>query len=174
MINLEKDVKLKVLKEEYITTDYIEWMNDYEVTRFTEQRFNKHTSNSVSEFIMEKSRSKTDKLLGIFVCKKHIGNILISSIDKNNLSCNLSYLIGKKEFWGIGIGGYVISEALNIIFNQLKLVKVSAGCYENNLASIRVLEKNNFLFEGRRKKQVNFEGKRLDVMIYGLFAQNVC
>ena len=86
MINLEKDVKLKVLKKEYITIDYIEWMNDYEVTRFTEQRFNKHTSNSVSEFIMEKSRSKTDKLLGIFVYKKHIGNILISSIDKNNSS----------------------------------------------------------------------------------------
>ena len=173
MINLEKDVKLKVLKEEYITIDYIEWMNDYEVTRFTEQRYNKHTSNSISEFIMEKSKSKTDKLFGIFVYKKHIGNILISSIDKNNSSCNLSYLIGKKEFWGLGIGGYVISEALNIIFNKLKLVKVSAGCYENNLASIRVLEKNNFLFEGLRKNQVNFEGKMIDVMIYGLFAKNV-
>ena len=72
MINLEKDVKLKVLKEEYITIDYIEWMNDYEVTRFTEQRYNKHTSNSISEFIMEKSKSKTDKLFGIFVYKKHM------------------------------------------------------------------------------------------------------
>lgn len=173
MINLEKDVKLKVLKEENISIDYIEWMNDHEVTKFTEQRYKKHTRDSVLEFIMKKSKSKTDKLLGVFVYKKHIGNILISSIDKKNSSCNLSYLIGKKEFWGLGIGGYIISEALNIIFNQLKLVKVSAGCYENNLASIRVLEKNNFSFEGRRKKQVNFEGKRLDVMIYGLFGQNV-
>ncbi len=173
MFNLQKDVKLKVLNKENITKDYIDWMNDYEVTKFTEQRFQKHTKSSIIKFIMKKKQSNADKLLGIFLDRVHIGNVLISSIDLNHLSCNLSYLIGNKNFWGKGIGGYVISEALKIIFNKLKLNKVSAGCYENNIASRRVLEKNNFLVEGRREKQVNFEGKRLDVMIYGLLKKNL-
>lgn len=169
MIDLENNLKLKIMTKENITKRYIDWMNDYEVTKFTEQRFEKHTKESIERFIVEKYESNTDELHGIFLNNIHIGNVLISSIDNNNLSCNLSYLIGDKILWGQGIGRYVISEALKTIFNKLKLRKVSAGCYENNHGSIKILEKNNFLKEGIRKNQVNFEGKRIDVFIFGLF-----
>ena len=168
MIDLENNLKLKTLVKENITRCYIDWMNDYEVTKFTEQRFEKHTKESIERFIAEKYESNTDELHGIFINNRHIGNVLISSIDYNNLSCNLSYLIGDKFLWGQGIGTCVISEALNIIFNKLRLIKVSAGCYENNHGSIKILQKNNFLKEGIRKNQVNFEGKRIDVFIFGL------
>lgn len=168
MIDLENNLKLKIMTKENITKCYINWMNDYEVTKFTEQRFEKHTKESIERFIVAKYESNTDELHGIFINNRHIGNILFSSIDYNNLSCNLSYLIGDKLLWGKGIGRYIVSEALKIIFNKLKLRKVSAGCYENNYGSIKILEKNNFLKEGIRKNQVNFEGKRIDVFIFGL------
>ena len=56
---------------------------------------------------------------------------------------------------------------IKFAFNNLKLEKISAGCYENNIGSLRVLEKNKFKIEGRIKNII-FENKRIDSLILGL------
>ena len=48
---------------------------------------------------------------------------------------------------------------IKFAFNNLKLEKISAGCYENNIGSLRVLEKNKFKIEGRIKKILFFRIK---------------
>ena len=159
---------IRIIKPEDIGKEYIKWMNDYYITKYTEQKFIKHDFKRIKRFIIEKFKSKYDYLFGIFFDSVHIGNILISSINLNHKSCNLSYLIGKKEFWGKGITSYAISEMIKFAFNNLKLEKISAGCYENNIGSLRVLEKNKFKIEGRIKKNIIFENKRIDSLILGL------
>ena len=52
-------------------------------------------------------------------------------------------------------------------FSQLNLVKICAGIYANNIASLRVLEKNGFVLEGVRKAQISYEGQRVDSLLYG-------
>ena len=159
---------IRIIKPENIGKEYIKWMNDYYVTKYTEQKFMKHDFKTIKRFIIEKFKSRYDYLFGIFFDNDHIGNILISSINFNHKSCNLSYLIGKKEFWGKGITSYAISEMIKFAFSDLKLEKISAGCYENNIGSLRVLEKNKFKIEGRKKKNIIFENKRIDSLILGL------
>jgi RimJ/RimL family protein N-acetyltransferase len=55
-----------------------------------------------------------------------------------------------------------------IAFSELELEKIYAGVYENNIGSIKALQKNNFAEEGHFKSDVIFNGKRIDSFRYGL------
>ena len=45
-------------------------------------------------------------------------------------------------------------------------MKICAGVYENNIASSKVLVKNGYLLEGRRKGQYVFKNSRIDALLY--------
>jgi len=39
---MKNNIILKKLSLKNVNIEYLKWMNDYEVTKFTEQRFKKH------------------------------------------------------------------------------------------------------------------------------------
>ena len=80
---------------------------------------------------------------------------------------DLSYIIGDKSFWGMGIASKMITKMVSLAFERLELEKIVAGVYATNLASIRVLEKNRFVCEGKQRDQFIFRGQRIDGLIYG-------
>ena len=52
MQNLEKLINLKKLNNNNINRNYIKWMNDHDVLKYTEQRFQKHTFKKIIKFIL--------------------------------------------------------------------------------------------------------------------------
>ena len=50
---------------------------------------------------------------------------------------------------------------------RFKLKKITAGVYNNNISSKKVLLKNKFKLEGKLKKQYKFNNKRIDGLVYG-------
>lgn len=76
-----------------------------------------------------------------------IGSISVVSMDLNNRVCEIGYNIGEK-WWN---NGY-ITEAIRVVTNYLFSTNIfdviTASCFEDNIASMKVLEKNNFVFEG--------------------------
>ena len=48
-------ITLKVFKESYINDEYLSWLNDKEVTKFLEIRFQKQTSRSALSYIKIKT-----------------------------------------------------------------------------------------------------------------------
>lgn len=163
----DEDISLRVLEPQHVDNNYVRWMNDYEIVKHTEQKYRTHSINGVKGFVFEKYKSDLDLLFGIYYKSAHIGNIKLGPIDFNHLVSDISYFIGDKTMWGQGITSQVIDAVVGIAFDEIGLEKVTAGAYENNLGSIRVLEKNGFVREGVKKSQVLFEGKRIDAIIYG-------
>ena len=53
-------ISLKLIKLSNITKSYVKWMNDYEVVKYTEQKFKKHTTADIKKFVKEKINSSTD------------------------------------------------------------------------------------------------------------------
>ena len=51
--------------------------------------------------------------------------------------------------------------------SELGLEKIIAGCYANNIGSIKALEKAGFIKEGHLKSHWFINEKRQDVYIYG-------
>ncbi len=149
-----------------IDKNYLRWMNDFEVHKYTEQKYKKHTIQSIRKFVKEKNKSKTEFLYGIFFQKKHIGNIKLGPINFYHRYAEISYFIGDKQFWGRGITAKAIGEIVKIA-KKKKLKKLIAGFYSLNVGSKKVLEKNGFRKEALFKSKFKFKNTRCDHVIYG-------
>lgn len=56
---------------------------------------------------------------------------------------------------------------MEIAFDELDLIRISALVYSPNVASQRVLEKNDFECEGRLRNAIYKNGNVYDAYIYG-------
>ena len=152
-VNIDYNLSLRVMAKKDITSAYVAWLNDGDVVQYTEQRFQHTTAGDVSKFIDKMAVDLTQLMYGIFFDDQHIGNIKLGNINSQHQTANLSYLIGARKWWGKGIAGLAIATITEIGFQQIGLMKICAGVYENNIASSKVLVKNGYLLEGRRVGQ---------------------
>ena len=158
---------LRSLNLNDVNDKYIEWLNDYEVTKYTEQKNIKHTKESIKNFVLEKNNSNNNYLLGIFYKDIHIGNIKLGPIQWGHKMSDISYIIGEKKYWGKGIATKCVKKIISYSIENMMLEKINAGYYELNVGSAKVLEKCGFVIEGVRKKDVIFENKRISSIIVG-------
>ena len=96
-IRVNEKLLLKTIKVNDVSEKYVGWLNDYNVTKYTEQRYFLHTSESVSDFVSSKYNSKNDLLLGIFLEKLHIGNFKLGPINWKHMKTEVSFFIGDKS-----------------------------------------------------------------------------
>ena len=170
---LKKKINLKKLSSKDINHNYLNWLNDKRVTRFTDLRFQKkHTFGSIRKFVKEINLSKNDFLYGVFFKENneeiHVGNVKIGQINYYHKFGDISFLIGNKSFWNRGLATVAVSKGIVIAKNKFKLKKLTAGAYENNHGSIKVLKNNNFKIEGVVKKKIYYQRKRFNHLIFGL------
>tara|TARA_Y100001935_G_C17107020_1_gene408923 strand:+ start:106 stop:600 length:495 start_codon:yes stop_codon:yes gene_type:complete len=160
-------IKLKKLSEKkHISSNYLKWMNDYEVHKYTEQKYEKHTKSKIKKFVKTINKSKNNILYGIFFKNIHIGNIKLGYINKIHKTADISYFIGEEKYVGKGYATIAIRQIL-AYSKKIGLRKITAGCYSINKGSIKVLKKNGFKREGVLKKQILFNKKRYDQYMFG-------
>ena len=58
MKNKHNSIYLQELNINDVSRNYVKWLNNYSVVRFTEQKFYKHTIKSVKKFVQEKKKKK--------------------------------------------------------------------------------------------------------------------
>jgi RimJ/RimL family protein N-acetyltransferase len=78
---------------------------------------------------------------------------LILNGDVYQKSAELGYWLGE-PFWGQGIATEAVRQMVEYGFYYFDIVRMYAEVFENNKASMRVLEKNGFYLEGVRRKAV--------------------
>jgi len=166
-LSVNRNITLKILVEENVSDSYVGWLNDYEVTKYTEQNYYKHTFDTVRNFVNQKYYSHNDLLFGIFFKGIHVGNIKLGPIKFEHMSADISYFIGEKNFWGKGIASLCVKSIVKFAVNELDMKKISAGYYENNIGSEKVLAKCGFSVEGICQSSVIFENKRINSIIVG-------
>jgi len=166
-IKVDEYIYLKTLHLKDVAEPYVEWLNDYEVTKFTEQKYFRHTLESTKAFVSQKYDSESDFLFGIFFDETRIGNIKLGPIKFEHMSAEVSYFIGDKRFWGKGITSKCIKKIVQFATRELGLKKINAGYYENNIGSAKVLQKCGFLVEGNKVSDLIFENKRINSVLVG-------
>lgn len=85
--------------------------------------------------------------------------------DVHRLSAEMGYWLAE-DYWGRGIATAAVSAVTNWGFDELGLVRVFAGVYETNPASVRVLEKAGYELEGRLRCSVLKHGRVLDQFLF--------
>ncbi len=96
-----------------------------------------------------------------------IGVVDIFNVDWESRNADIGYWLGKK-YWNKGLMSEAIRLILRFAFEELKLHKISATIFEDNVASRRVLEKVGFKLEGKRREARLKFGKWHNELLYGI------
>ena len=148
-----KNIILRTLELADCQEYYINWLNDNETNQYLESRWSKHDISSVKNFVASINNSEHSYIFAIIHNTKHIGNIKIGPIDYLYKFADIGYLIGEKSYWGKGYATEAIGLILKFAFETLKLHRVEAGAYEQNIGSQKALIKNGFVQEGIFRKR---------------------
>lgn len=104
--------------------------------------------------------------------KKAIGSITVVSKDLNNRVCEIGYNIGE-EWWGRGYGTEAIKNVIKYLFSLNEFDVITAACFDNNIASIRVLEKNNFTKEGLLRNRVIINNQKKSLLQFSIIKEEL-
>ena len=123
---------------------------------------NPYTLEDAENFI-KIFKDKTDAhVFGIFIDEEYCGNIgLHHGTDVYSRSSEIGYFIGE-EFWNQGIATRAVKLITKFGFEELDIVRIYAGVFEYNFASMKVLEKCGYKKEAILKKAVFKNGLLYD------------
>jgi len=161
---------IEPFNERYLTERYVAWLNDPEVVRFSEQRFRSHTLESCRAYMH--SFVGTPNYFWACVIRnpdiKHIGNIN-AYVDPRNIVADVGILIGEKKLWGKGYGLEALLAVVDFLFREACMRKVTVGTLALNMGMRNIMQSMGMKEDGRRIKQVIFEGKEVDIIYGALF-----
>lgn len=166
----EGAIELFGLKVDDVTEHYVAWLNNSQVNRYLESRFEHHTLASTRSFVNDCVSSEHKLLFGIRYREqsgRHVGNIKLE-IDMRHKLAEVGILIGEEDVHGKGVATDAIRAVARIAREDLKLRKLSAGCYASNIGSERAFVKAGFEVEGHRKEHVLSDGKPENLTLMGL------
>jgi [ribosomal protein S5]-alanine N-acetyltransferase len=163
-------VKLVPFTEADITEDYIGWLNEPEVTRFSNQRFVKHDRSSCRRYFdsfagspnlfLSIRRSEDDRPIGT----------MTAYIAPQHGTADVGILIGDRDAWGKGYGQDAWDTLVAFLLGQPGIRKVTAGTLECNAPMVRLAERSGMELEGRRRAQELVEGKPVDLLYFARFS----
>ena len=101
---------------------------------------------------------------------------LIGTVGLHDYSCKheraeIGYDL-LQEYWGKGFTTEAVKEIVRYSFSDLCLRRLEATVDPDNLASIRILAKNNFRYEGRLRKKFFYRGSWHDELIYSIIRED--
>jgi RimJ/RimL family protein N-acetyltransferase len=122
--------------------------------------------NDAKNFIDRAISARPEKSFCIEVKHSAVGGIGFRlGEDVHRQSAEFGYWLAE-ELWGKGIMTEAVTALVNYCFENFSLNRIFASAYANNPASVRVLEKAGFTFEGRLRSNVIKDGRILDSLLY--------
>lgn len=145
-----KKVSLRTLTLADCNARYLGWLNDPEVNKYLESRFQQQSTETLRSYVRSMEQSANDYLFAIEENEshQHIGNIKLGGINWHHRYCDVGYFIGQKGLWGKGLATEAIRLATEFAFKTLGLHHIRAGVYETNIGSIKALRKAGYAFDG--------------------------
>ena len=99
-----------------------------------------------------------------------IGKAMIQEIEWTNGIGWIHLGIGSAEDRGKGYGTQAVGILLRFTFAELNLFRISARVPEYNDKAIALLKKFGFVEEVRHRQALNRDGRRWDLMVFGLLS----
>lgn len=145
------------------------YANDYHIWRYLRDDFpHPFTLKEAENYINNAIENCANTHFAIVYRDEVIGDIHINiNTDIRRFSGVLGYWLGE-PFWGQGIMTEAIKAITAYAVTKLKLVRLYAKLFSNNVGSQKVLEKCGYKQEGYFTKAVYKEGLFLDQLHYAI------
>ncbi len=96
-----------------------------------------------------------------------IGTCTLAALDPTNRRAELGFALDRGS-WGKGYMSEALDALLGFAFGEMKLHRIEADVDPRNRASIRLLERLGFQFEGRLRERWLVNDETQDSLYYGL------
>jgi len=102
-----------------------------------------------------------------------LGGLSLSNVRRGvTQACTLGYWMGE-PFAGHGYMSEAVRVVSRFAFDHLWLHRLEAACLPANISSIRVLEKNGFVYEGLARRYLKINGVWQDHCLFGLVSDEL-
>ena len=102
-----------------------------------------------------------------------IGGVSLSNVRRGvTQACTLGYWMGA-PFAGQGYMTEAVRALVPFVFEHLWLHRLEAACLLENVSSMRVLEKNGFVYEGLARRYLKINGMWQDHCLYAAVSNAV-
>lgn len=153
----------------FITNRYINWLNDPDVNRLTNQSSHMHTKASCIDYLdsYHNSGNMFWAIVEVQEGHGHIGNIN-AILDKELQIADLGILIGEKQLWGKGYGLEAWLLVCNYLFSSTSVSKITGGTPLNNKAMISIFRKAGMREQTPAIVQDMVAGELIDCIVFEL------
>ncbi|KAF5087810.1 Acetyltransferase (GNAT) domain protein [anaerobic digester metagenome] len=129
-----------------------------------------YTPADACRFIETAMDTTSHLYLAIDVRGEAVGGIGIQPLaDIKRRTAEIGYWLSE-SFWGRGIVTGAVRSLVPVAFERFEIVRLEAGVFSTNPASMRVLEKCGFTREAVHRMAVTKNGATLDEVVYVRFA----
>jgi [ribosomal protein S5]-alanine N-acetyltransferase len=160
---------LSLFTEADLSHDYVSWLNDPEVTKYSNQRFRAHSLASCAKYLA--SFIGTPNL---FLKIQRPSDLLpvgtmTAYFSLPHQTVDVGIMVGRRDVWGSGIGQDAWNLLINWLLIQPTIRKVTAGTLRCNASMIKLLERSGMTLEAVRPQQELLDGVPVDIVYYGKF-----
>ncbi len=147
------------------------WLNDPEVTKYSEQRHTKHTIGTQVDYWYSPATVEPNLVYVIRLLDADlpIGSLAVR-VDTNNNVANVGIMIGDKTQWGKGYGFEAWECLCNFLFIEKKIRKIEAGCMSLNAPMIKICTKYGMRHEAIIQAHFLLDKEPVSMHLYGKLA----
>jgi RimJ/RimL family protein N-acetyltransferase len=151
----------------------VKYANNWNIAKNLTDKFpHPYSKNNGKAFIEFAMKDNPVQIFAIDVNGEAVGGIGIHPQDDiQRKNAELGYWLAE-PFWGKGIISKAISEMVDYTFSTFDIDRIFARPYGTNIPSQKVLEKNEFILEGKFEKTLIKNGELLDELIYAVRREN--
>lgn len=163
-------MELVPFTEEYLSL-YHKWRNNSHIMQFDQPGCLYPVSYQEIKSWFDKIKSSTCSYSFLIKVKdeeKIIGICALIGIDNKNRNCELSIVIGEKDYWGKGYGKETMRILMKLAFDEFNMHRIYLQVMSFNENAIKLYENLGFLKEGVLKESIFRKGKYHDVLIFGI------
>lgn len=150
-----------------ITDDYIGWLNDPQVVRYSNQRFRQHDRATSLAYLQSFINTPNRFLSIVDRTTDHAVGTMTIYASPHHGTADVGIMIGAAVARGKGLGLAAWTLLLDSLIAEPSLRKVTAGTLACNLAMIRLAERSGMILEGRRTAQEIVDGVPVDILLFG-------
>jgi RimJ/RimL family protein N-acetyltransferase len=160
---------LDPFSESAIGPDYLAWLNDPHVTRFSNQRFKRHSEESARSYLAS-FRGSDNLLLAIRLAEggRMIGT-MTAYVAAPHGTADMGLMIGDRGCWGRGYGLEAWSTLMGHLLGARGLRKVTAGTVRANVGMRIIMERSGMKLEAVRPRQEIIDGVEEDVLYFARY-----
>jgi RimJ/RimL family protein N-acetyltransferase len=160
---------LEPLTESAIGPEYLGWLNDPEVTRFSNQRFRRHTDKNLREYLGSFGAGPNMLLALQLADEGRMIGTMTAYVAEPHGTADMGLMIGDKSLWGRGYGLEAWSTLMAHLLGARGLRKVTGGAVRANAAMCSIMERSGMHLEAVRRRQEIIDGAESDILLFARF-----